>query len=199
MANRPKGFGMTAELNRKKEAKFDPDLANDAFEWLRLVLLDGGHGDMADLLKHVSSSGDVAPPLKNGKILCTVINCIRPGTVRKINDSKMAFKEMENISKFLTGCEELGCDKGDLFQTVDLYESQNPNQVINGIVALGRKSQTIGYDGPCLGPQESTENKREFSEEQLKAGKNVIGLQMGSNKGASQAGQNFGKTRAIID
>ena len=27
----------------------------------------------------------------------------------------------------------------------------------------------------------------------------VIGLQMGSNKGASQAGQNFGKTRAIID
>ena len=27
----------------------------------------------------------------------------------------------------------------------------------------------------------------------------MIGLQMGSNKGATQAGQNFGKTRAIID
>ena len=51
MANRPKGFGMTAELARKKEAKFDPDLANEAFEWLRLVLTDGGKEDMAGLLK----------------------------------------------------------------------------------------------------------------------------------------------------
>ena len=31
------------------------------------------------------------------------------------------------------------------------------------------------------------------------AGEGVIGLQAGSNRGASQAGQNFGKTRAIID
>lgn len=72
-------------------------------------------------------------------------------------------------------------------------------QVVNGILALGRKAQTIGYDGPVLGPAESTENKREFTDEQLRAGEGVIGLQAGSNKGASQAGQNFGKTRAIID
>jgi hypothetical protein len=50
-----------------------------------------------------------------------------------------------------------------------------------------------------LGPKESAENKREFTEEQLKAGQGVIGLQMGSNKGASQAGQSFGKTRSILD
>lgn len=35
---------------------------------------------------------------------------------------------------------------------------------------------------------ESTPNVRNFSEEQLKAGRNIIGLQMGTNKGASQAG-----------
>ena len=63
----------------------------------------------------------------------------------------------------------------------------------------GRRAQTIGFDGPVLGPKEASENKREFSEEQMRAGGNVIGLQMGSNQGASQAGQNFGKTRAIID
>lgn len=50
-----------------------------------------------------------------------------------------------------------------------------------------------------LGPKESTENKRDFSQEQLKAGQSVIGLQMGSNKGATQSGMNFGKGRMIVD
>ncbi|XP_066913610.1 myophilin-like [Clytia hemisphaerica] len=200
MANRPKGFGMTAELNRKKEAKFDPDLATDCFQWLKEVLNDGGKADLAASLPSViGKSADVISPLKNGKILCEVINVIKPGSVKKINENKMTFKEMENIGNFLAACEKIGCVKNDLFQTVDLYEGQNINQVINGIVSLGRKAQTIGYNGPCLGPTESTENKREFTDEQLKAGEGIIGLQMGSNKGASQAGQNFGKTRAIID
>lgn len=45
---------------------------------------------------------------------------------------------------------------------------------------------------------ESTPNIRNFSEEQLKAGKNIIGLQMGSNKGASQKGMTApGATRQI--
>ena len=51
MANRPKGYGMTAELNRKKEAKFDADLANDCFEWMKLVLIDGGFSEDVDILK----------------------------------------------------------------------------------------------------------------------------------------------------
>lgn len=39
------------------------------------------------------------------------------------------------------------------------------------------------------------ENKREFSEEQLRAGEATIGLQAGYNKGATQSGQSFGLTR----
>lgn len=50
-----------------------------------------------------------------------------------------------------------------------------------------------------FGPKEAEANKRDFTDEQLAQGKNVIGLQMGSNKGASQAGQNFGKARMIVD
>jgi len=45
----------------------------------------------------------------------------------------------------------------------------------------------------------SEANKRNFTEEQLKQGETMIGLQMGSHKGASQAGMNIGKTRAIMD
>lgn len=46
----------------------------------------------------------------------------------------------------------------------------------------------------------SAENKREFSEELLREGRDGhIGLQAGSNKGATQAGINMGKPRSIND
>lgn len=109
----------------------------------------------------------------------------------------MAFKQMENISQFLDAINSYGVSKSDSFQTVDLFEAQNMPAVISAIQALGRKSKSKGKYG--IGPKESQANKREFTEEQLRAGEGVIGLQMGSNKGATQAGQNFGKTRAIID
>nr|XP_053642921.1 muscle-specific protein 20-like [Cherax quadricarinatus] len=41
------------------------------------------------------------------------------------------------------------------------------------------------------------ENKREFSEEVLAASKTVIGLQAGSNKGATASGQNVGAQRRV--
>ena len=93
---------------------------------------------------------------------------------------------MENIGNFLTQCEKYGLKKLDLFQTVDLYEGTNMTEVIHGLHALGRKALSKGEPG--IGPKESAKNKREFSEEQLAEGKGIIGLQMGSNKGASQAG-----------
>ena len=57
----------------------------------------------------------------------------------KINTSKMAFKQMENIGIFLDGCEEFGMAKTDLFQTVSLYEGTNIPQVVDTLHALGRK------------------------------------------------------------
>lgn len=73
--------------------------------------------------------------------------------------------------------------------------------MINGVICLARKAQKKGFQCSVLiAPKEASENKREFSEEQLQEGKKVIGLQMGSNKGASQAGQTaYGATRQIKD
>jgi len=202
MAARPKGFGLTAELDRKKAAKFDVERANEAVSWVQAILESKGeHSDLVSTLKPVQESGDITTMFKDGVILDHVINILAPGSVKKINTNKMAFKQMENIANFVSGCESVGCLKSDLFQTVDLFEGQNPAAVVDGIHALGRKTQDkckqLGI--PTLGPAETEGNKREFTEEQLRSGQNVIGLQMGSNKGASQAGQNFGKTRAIID
>lgn len=50
-----------------------------------------------------------------------------------------------------------------------------------------------------FGVKEATKSERVFTQEQLNAGKNVISLQYGSNKGASQAGQNFGRPRHIVE
>lgn len=44
------------------------------------------------------------------------------------------------------------------------------------------------FSVPQVTGGESTPNVRNFTEEQMKAGQGIIGLQMGTNKGASQKG-----------
>lgn len=145
----------------------------------------------------LSDANEIHLKLKDGKILCQLINALKPGSVRSLHNSKMAFKQMENIGNFLAAITVYGVAKNDLFQTVDLYESNNMSSVINCIHALGRKANSKGQQG--IGPKESQGNRRQFSEQQLRAGDSVIGLQMGTNKFATQKGQNFGKIRHIID
>ena len=65
--------------------------------------------------------------------------------------------------------------------------------------SIPSQAQIKGFDGPTLGPKQAEGEQREWSEEQLKAGQGIIGLQMGTNKGASQAGMTMGKSRMIID
>ena len=57
----------------------------------------------------------------------------------------------------------------------------------------------MGFQGPSLGVKESEHNPRHFSQDKLREGQTIIGLQMGTNKGANQHGLNFGKSRSITD
>lgn len=54
------------------------------------------------------------------------------------------------------------------------------------------------WRGPYLGPRPSEEQRRDWTEAQLRASEGIIGLQAGTNKKATQSGQNFGATRKII-
>ena len=73
-------------------------------------------------------------------------------------------------------------------------------QVIASFVSLGRQAQTNGFQGPVLGPKTAEANPREFDELQQKQIRSEIGLQMGTNKVASQAGQTpYGFQRQIHD
>ncbi len=178
---------MTAELQEKREKSYDCELEGKAQDWL------------VKLVGEPFPSGSFHEGLKDGAYLCKAINVLKPGSVKKINQSKMAFKQMENIGSFLSAAGDYGLPKSDSFQTVDLYEASNMMQVVNSIHALGRTAQKNRYDGPTLGPKESQKRAPSHNpEEQKKAGQAVIGLQMGSNRGASQAGMTpYGLQRQV--
>jgi len=49
-------------------------------------------------------------------------------------------------------------------------------------VVLSVQCQRNGFSGPTIGPKPTEKNVREFSDEQLKAGQGIIGLQAGTNR-----------------
>lgn len=107
---------------------------------------------------------------------------------------------------FLKGCETYGMKSQDLFQVNDLYENKNLYMVVDCLFSLGgmvrkiyfifgnftkkyfrkRQAQKNGFDGARLGVRVSNENKRNFTPEKLAESNKIIGLQYGSNRGASQ-------------
>jgi len=72
-------------------------------------------------------------------------------------------------------------------------------QVLCTLYAVGSVASKNGYTGASIGATISEANPRDFTDEQLKQGDTMIGLQMGSHKGASQAGMSIGKSRSIMD
>ena len=78
----------------QKRGKYDPNLEAEARKWIIAVLQV-----TADELKAEPNADDFVKALKNGAILCRLINALQPGSVPKINYSKMAFKEVSNSEK----------------------------------------------------------------------------------------------------
>ncbi|KAK4320070.1 hypothetical protein Pmani_009036 [Petrolisthes manimaculis] len=183
--NRATKSGIAAEAQSKIEAKFSEQQAGECLQWIAEVT-----GKDMDT---TGSADNFYELLKNGMLLCEVINTLMPGQVKKIQTSTMAFKCMENINNFTEGAKKAGVPSQETFQTVDLWERQNLNSVVVCIQSLGRKGSQFGK--PSIGPKESEKNVRQFSDEQRRAGDSVISLQYGSNKGANQAGMSFGNTR----
>ena len=63
-------------------------------------------------------------------------------------------------------------------QTVDLYEGQNMAQVFITLINLSSLSYSKGFEGPSIGVKLADKNTREFDEQKLREGRNVIGLQV---------------------
>uniref|UniRef100_T1IU40 Calponin n=1 Tax=Strigamia maritima TaxID=126957 RepID=T1IU40_STRMM len=184
MAYRGPEYGLSAEISRKIAGKRDPQVEQEVLEWIETII-----GERLP-------NAPYEEVLKDGIVLCKLMNKLVPGCIPKWNTGGGQFKLMENINKFQEMCKAYGVPEIDVFQTVDLWERRNIPQVTQCIFALGRTAQIHPeYKGPILGPKMSDENRRNFSEEQMRAGEGIINLQYGTNKGANQAGLSFGNTR----
>lgn len=116
------GYGLDAELAAKREANYDYQSEQEALEWIEDVTGE----PFADVF---------GEELRNGRRLCRLINTIKPGAVRKVNDSRMPFKQMENISNFLKACRAVGVAEHSLFETVDLFDLKDLGLVVRCLVS----------------------------------------------------------------
>uniref|UniRef100_A0A8C3MAY0 Transgelin n=1 Tax=Geospiza parvula TaxID=87175 RepID=A0A8C3MAY0_GEOPR len=203
MANRGPSYGLSREVQQKIDRQYDPELEQVLVRWI--LAQCGGDGGSA-VAQPAPGRDGFQQWLKDGTVLCRLINSLHPrgqAPVAKIQASAMAFKQMEQISQFLQAAERYGIAATDIFQTVDLWEGKNMACVQRTLMNLGSLAVAKG-DGLFVGdpnwfPKKSQENRRVFSEDKLKEGQSVIGLQMGTNRGASQAGMTgYGMPRQIL-
>ena len=177
-------MSLAAQVTAKLAGKRDPQLESEILQWI------------AAIVGEPLPNGSFEDVLKDGVILCKLMNKLAPGSCKKIATSGPSFKLMENINAFQTAARNYGVPEIDVFQTVDLFEKRNIPQVTQCLLALGRTCYLHSdFKGPYLGPKPAEECKREFTEEQLRASDGIINLQYGSNKGANQSGLNFGNSR----
>ncbi|KAI9269796.1 kinase-like domain-containing protein [Sporodiniella umbellata] len=62
--------------------------------------------------------------LQDGVLLCNLINQLKPGTIKQVGYKDLSFIKMDNIIRFLQGAQQLGLEKMDLFDTLDLFEGK---------------------------------------------------------------------------
>jgi len=108
--------------------RYTPKAANEARAWIEEVL-----GERLP-------AGDLLEALKDGTVLCRLVNLAVPSPGVKFKKSAMPFIQMENISHFLRACEmpPLNMPAHDRFLTVDLYEAKDPAQVMQCLSAFSR-------------------------------------------------------------
>ena len=61
------------------------------------------------------SRGNLIDSLRDGVVLCELLNKLQPGTVKKIDRKGKPMSNTENITKFMTGARSLGLGDHDLF------------------------------------------------------------------------------------
>ncbi|KAI8848537.1 calponin homology domain-containing protein [Chytridium lagenaria] len=162
--------GLDRDLAAKQAAKYDPTREAEARSWIEIVL------------NEPLPSESFQESLKDGIILCRLINILQPSQNVKFTASKLAFKQLKRQSSF---------------KLLTCLRPKNMVQVIDFIYALSRNASANGYDGPRLGPKLAEKREIHFSDEQISQGKTVIGLQLGVGKGSGATGLIYGNRREI--
>ncbi|NXD60479.1 CNN1 protein, partial [Corvus moneduloides] len=82
--------------------------------------------------------------LKDGVILCELINKLQPGSVPKVNEPVQNWHKLENIGNFLRAITRYGVKPHDIFEANDLFENTNHTQVQSTLIALASQVTPLG-------------------------------------------------------
>ncbi|XP_069073844.1 calponin-2 [Pleurodeles waltl] len=186
--NKGPSYGLSAEVKNRLALKYDFQAEAELREWI-------------EELTQKKIGPDFQKGLKDGVTLCELMNKLRPGSIRKINHSNQNWHQLENLSNFIKAMAQYGLNPVDLFEANDLFESGNMTQVQVTLLALAGMAKTKGAPTPGdIGVRYAEKQQRNFDESTMKAGQCVIGLQMGTNKCASQSGMTaYGTRRHLYD
>merc|ERR1711981_1036625 len=134
MAFHGPSYGLSREGAMKSQAKFSPERAKECVDWIEEVL-----GSKLEM--EVKDQVDFGTVLKDGSVLCQLINAISPGSVKKINTMKAPFKQRENIEMYLKACAAYGLKEQDLFQVIGLQYGTNKGASQAGMTPYGASRQ----------------------------------------------------------
>uniref|UniRef100_A0A2I3HMU4 Calponin n=1 Tax=Nomascus leucogenys TaxID=61853 RepID=A0A2I3HMU4_NOMLE len=173
-----------AEVKNWLLPKYDPQKEAELCSWIKG-------------LTGISIDPDFQKSLKDGIILRTLVNKLQPASVPKINHSMQKWHQLENLSNFIKAMVSYDMNPMDLFEANNLFESTRRCPLF----ALAGKAKTKGpQSGVDIGIKYSEKQEQNFSDAAMKAGQCVIGLQMGTNKCASQLGMTvYGVRRHLCD
>eukprot|EP00300_Choanocystis_sp_HF-7_P027272 c32354_g1_i1.p1 GENE.c32354_g1_i1~~c32354_g1_i1.p1 ORF type:complete len:257 (+),score=52.78 c32354_g1_i1:36-773(+) len=114
------------------------------------------------------AEGDVPHVLRDGVLLCELVNVMAAGTIAKISKGSNNFQAMENVGHFLAFARErFHMRDEELFTQVDLAEHKNLVNVVKSLHAFAKLAATAGL---CTGIV-SVGGTREFSDEELNVAK----------------------------
>ena len=116
------------DMKTKAAFSYNSDVEAAVKEWIEKVLGE----------KVFPSNIRFAEMLKSGVVLCRLANALQPGVVARVHESKIAFKQIENIGNYIKACSTLGLSRMDSFDVPDLFDEKNMTHVVEQIARLAR-------------------------------------------------------------
>merc|ERR1712228_7180 len=136
-------FGLSAEINQRMAEKYSMSMEKNVVEWINKVIVDEND---EDLKVNGGGAENLRSSLKNGVILCELINKIQPQSIKKkIVKSKVGqsgamanFADKQRINEYSRVAKEMGLEVSSSFEAEDLWDGKNMTAVLVGLHAFGK-------------------------------------------------------------
>lgn len=205
-------IGRRSSTTRRKSIPMKGWTEQDLAAYAYLVRAQEAREWIQNMLEREISE-DLSEELKDGKILCELVEKIDPTLTanksvnRRYSLTHASWKERENISIFLRACKKLGVQQDCLFDTDDLYEKHNMLQVYSALHHMSRMGTEKGLIHIDASWRElRRDSTQTFSTEQMNIARAALSA-MEDNKantagnapvGSADGGDAFASARALF-